>query len=214
MEDKRNINQKIKGFGKGKPRIFRKDVAGMEVDTIIGMGYTVLSAFMIMLTTTGTLHLSGITTINTAPEAAQALRPLAGDFAYLLFAVGIIGTGLLAVPVLAGSTSYAISEFIGWETGLGKKLKEAHGFYGVIVMATIVGLSIGFIGIEPMKALYYSAAVNGLMAPPLMLLILIISNNKRVMGYFTNKSFSNITGALATLVMGLAGLVLIVYLFK
>ncbi len=210
--EKEIVDHKIKGIGIGKPRIYSGDVKGMKVDTILGMVYTALSAFMIVLTTAGTLHVTGITTINSAPEAAQALRPLAGDFAYLLFATGIIGTGLLGVPVLAGSSSYAVSEFIGWNTGLGKKLKEAHGFYGVITIATIVGLTINFIGIDPMRALYYAAAINGLMAPPLMLLILFLGNNKKVMGKYTNGLLGNITGVIATLVMGAAGLLLIKYL--
>jgi NRAMP (natural resistance-associated macrophage protein)-like metal ion transporter len=210
--EKEIVDHKIKGIGIGKPRIYSGDVKGMEVDTVLGMVYTALSAFMIMLTTAGTLHVTGITTINSAPEAAQALRPLAGDFAYLLFATGIIGTGLLGVPVLAGSSSYAVSEFIGWNTGLGKKLKEAHGFYGVITIATIVGLLINFIGIDPMRALYYSAAINGLMAPPLMLIILFLGNNKKVMGKYTNGLLGNITGVIATLIMGAAGLFLIKYL--
>lgn len=212
--EKEIIEHKIKGIGIGKPRIYPIDVRGMKVDTYFGMSYTALSAFMIVLTTAGTLHVSGITTINTAPEAAQALRPLAGDFAYLLFAIGIIGTGLLAVPVLAGSSSYAISEFVGWETGLGKKLKEAHGFYGVITIATIVGLMINFIGIDPMKALYYAAAINGLMAPPLMLVILYLGNNKKVMGQYKNKRFSNIVCLIATIVMGTVGLLLIANIFN
>jgi NRAMP (natural resistance-associated macrophage protein)-like metal ion transporter len=207
--EKEIVDKKIKGIGIGKPRIFPKDVKDMKIDTGIGMFYTALSAFMIVITTAGTLHVSGITTIATAPEAAQALRPLAGDFAYILFAAGIIGTGLLGVPVLAGSSSYAISELIGWEAGLGKKLKEAHGFYGVITIATIVGLMINFIGIDPMTALYYAAAINGLMAPPLILLILYLGNSKKVMGKYTNGRLSNIAGISAALIMGTVGILLI-----
>jgi len=207
------VEHKIRGFGRGRPRITRQDVQGMGVDTVIGMIFTSLSAFMIVLTTAGTLHAGGILTINSAPEAAQALRPLAGDAAYLLFAAGIIGTGLLGIPVLAGASSYAVSEVIGWETGLGKKLKEAHGFYGVITIATLVGLLINFIGIDPMKALYYTAAVNGLMAPPLMAMILLIGNNRRVMGQYTNSRLSNTVGIIATLVMGLVGLLMIFSVF-
>ena len=132
---------------------------------------------------------------------------------YWLFALGIIGTGLLGVPVLAGSSSYAISEFFGWETGLGKKLKEAHGFYGVITIATLIGLTINFVGIDPMRALYYSAAINGLMAPPLMLLILFIGNNKKVMGSHTNRRLGNVVGGIATLVMFGIGVVFLKDLF-
>lgn len=208
------LDHRIEGIGAGKPQIDSNDIRGMKIDTLIGMIITTLSAFMIVITTAGTLNVAGITVINTAPEAAQALRPLAGDFAYLLFGMGIIGTGLLAVPVLAASSSYAISEMIGWQTGLGKKLKEEHGFYGVIILATIVGLLINFIGIDPIKALYYSAAINGLMAPPLMVMILFIGNNKKVMGKYTNGLMGNVFGIIGTLVMGIIGLLLIKYLFN
>lgn len=125
------------------------------------------------------------------------------------FALGIIRTGLLGVPVLAGSSSYAISEFFGWQTGLGKKLKEAHGFYGVITIATLIGLMINFIGIDPMRALYYSAAINGLIAPPLMLLLIFIGNDKKVMGSHTNHLLGNVFGGIATLVMFGIGLLLL-----
>ncbi|SHI86316.1 NRAMP family divalent metal transporter [Parasporobacterium paucivorans] len=207
--EKEIVEYKIKAIGSGRPGISHLDINDMRIDTIIGMVFTALTAFMIVITTAGTLHKEGITSINTATDAAQALRPLAGDFAYLLFAIGIIGTGLLGVPVLAGSSSYAISETLGWKTGLGKKLKEAHGFYGVITIATIIGLAINFIGIDPMKALYYAAAVNGLMAPPLMILILLIANNKTVMGYYTNKWLSNTVSIIATAVMTAAGILLL-----
>jgi NRAMP (natural resistance-associated macrophage protein)-like metal ion transporter len=208
--EKEIVEHKIEGLGKGQPRITENDITDMRVDTVWGMIYAAISAFMIVITTAGTLHIAGITVIDSAPEAAQALRPLAGDYAYLLFATGIIGTGLLGVPVLAGSASYALSETIGWETGLGKKLKEAHGFYGAITIATVVGLLINFIGVNPMKALYYAAAVNGLLAPPLMLLIILIGNNKKVMGKHTNRLWGNIGGIIATLVMSAAGLFLLI----
>jgi len=211
--EKEIVEKKIRAIGKGKPRIFPKDVKDMKIDTILGMIFTNVAAHMIMLTTAGTLHAAGMTTIATAPEAAQALRPMAGDFAYILFAMGIVGTGLLAVPVLAGSSSYAISELIGWEAGLGKKLKEAHGFYGAITIATIIGLTINFIGIDPMTALYYAAAINGVMAPPLMIIILIIGNNKKIMGSYTNGKIGNVVGVIATLFMGGMSVLLIKYLF-
>ncbi|NTW05539.1 MAG: divalent metal cation transporter [Peptococcaceae bacterium] len=207
--EKAIVDHKISNIGVGTPNIVPEDISGMKIDTFIGMFYTVLSAFMIMLTTAGTLHLAGITSINSAQEAAQALRPLAGDFAYILFAIGIIGTGLLAVPVLAGSSSYAVSEFVGWQTGLGKKPKDAYGFYGVITIALIIGVLINFIGINPIKALYYSAAVNGLIAPPLILLILFFGNNKKIMGKYSNGKLSNILGLIATLVMTAVGFTLI-----
>ncbi len=203
------VDFKVKAIGSNRPRISHLDIKSMRIDTVIGMFFASLTAFMIVITTAGTLHQDGITSINSATDAAQALRPLAGDFAYLLFAIGIIGTGLLGVPVLAGSSSYAISETFGWKAGLGKKLKEAPGFYGSITIATVIGLAINFIGIDPMQALYYAAAVNGLMAPPLMILILLIANKKTVMGHYTNKWLSNTVCIITTVVMASAGILLL-----
>jgi len=186
----------------------------MGFDTIAGMLFSQIIMFFIIITTASTLHLHGITNIATAPQAAEALRPLAGDLAYLLFAAGIIGTGLLAVPILAGSASYAVAETMGWEAGLSKKFREARGFYGVIIASTVVGMLINFFGIDPMKALYYSAAFNGLTAPPLMILIVMIANNADIMGPYTNKRISNILGWTVIFAMTLAGVILIWSLLK
>ena len=164
--------------------------------------------FIIVITAT-TLHTGGISTIPTASQAAEALRPLAGDFAYLLFAGGIIGTGLLAVPVLAGSSAYAVAETVGLKEGLGKKLKSAPGFYAVIAISTLVGMGLDWFGVDPIKALYYTAALNGLAAPPLMALVIIIANKKDVMGQFVNSKVSNVVGWMITLIMTLAGIALI-----
>src|SRR5664280_1913074 len=136
---------KIVAIGVGIPRVTRYDAKNMRYDTIFGMLFSQIMTFMIIITTAATLFTNGITNINTATDAAQALRPLAGDFTYLLFALGIIGIGLLAVPVLSGSAAYAVSEARGWKSGLGRKLREAPAFYGIIIVSTIIGLLIDFI---------------------------------------------------------------------
>src|SRR5674476_241434 len=179
----------------------------MSWDTIIGM-------FFIIITTASTLHAKGITNIETASQAAEALRPLAGNLAYLLFAAGIIGTGLLAVPILAGSSAYAVAETTGLKAGLSKKPGRALGFYGVIVASTLIGMSISLLGINPIKALYYAAALNGLAAPPLMALIILIANNKKIMGNYVNNKIANIGGWIIVTVMSIAGILLIVDLLK
>lgn len=168
--------------------------------------------FFIIVTTAATLHLSGTGTIETASQAAEALRPLAGDLAYVLFAAGIIGTGLLAVPVLAGSSAYAVAETTGWREGLSKRARMAPGFYAVIAASTLVGMSLDWFGIDPIRALYYAAALNGLAAPPLMVLIIMIANRKDVMGRFVNSRASNVLGWTIVVVMALAGVALIVNL--
>jgi Mn2+/Fe2+ NRAMP family transporter len=155
------------------------------------------------------LNKSGLTTITTATQAAEALRPLAGQFTYLLFALGIIGTGLLAVPILAGSASYAVSEAVGWKEGLYLKFKQAHGFYGVMMIATIVGLVVNFTPITPFQMLYYAAVVNGFLAPPLMVLIMLLANSKKVMGTYTNSRTSNILGWSITGIMALCAVALL-----
>jgi NRAMP (natural resistance-associated macrophage protein)-like metal ion transporter len=203
------IEHKIVAIGVGIPRVARYDVRNMRYDTIFGMLFSQIMTFMIVITTAATLFANGITNINTATDAAQALRPLAGDFAYLLFALGIIGTGLLAVPVLSGSAAYAVSEALGWDSGLGKKFKEVRGFYGVIIASTIIGLLINFIGIDPIQALYYAAAINGMLSPPLMVFILLIGNNKKIMGKYVNKRISKILTCIIIVVMGISGLFLL-----
>ena len=202
-------NGKLQMMGKGVPRVTRGDISTMRADTIMGMVFSNLAAFFIILTVAGTLYKAGIHNIDTAAQAAEALRPLAGNFAFILFALGIVGVGLLAVPVLAGSASYAVSEAFGWKSGLYRKLKQAHGFYGVITIATIVGLAINFLNIPPFKMLYYAAALNGLIAPILMVMILLIGNNKKVMGNHTNSLFSNWLGWIITVIMFTSGVALL-----
>lgn len=195
---------KLMRMGYGKPKVTRKDITEMRLDTFIGMFFSNIVSFFIIVTTATTLGAHGIRNIETASQAAQALKPIAGDFAFLLFAAGIIGTGFLAVPVLAGSASYAISEAFRWKAGLYRKLNQAHGFYGIITIATIIGLLVNFTPVKPFQMLYYTAILNGVTAPPLMVLILLISNNKKIMGNRTNTPLVTVLGWFITIIMTVA----------
>ncbi|QBB72736.1 divalent metal cation transporter [Pseudolysobacter antarcticus] len=154
----------------------------IRVDTVVGMFFSNIVAFFIILTCAVTLHAHGITSINTAAEAAEALRPVAGRFAFALFAGGIIGTGLLALPVLAGSAAYAVGEAMGWPIGLDKKAARAKGFYAVIAGAMLLGLALNFTSIDPIKALFWSAVINGVTAVPVLVLMMLMANNAKIMG--------------------------------
>ncbi|WP_332449858.1 NRAMP family divalent metal transporter [Methanoculleus sp.] len=203
---------RIPDMGVRKPCVTRQGIVEMNRDTTVGMFFSQVIMFFIIVTTAATLHTGGITAIQTASQAAEALRPLAGDLAYLLFAVGIIGTGLLAVPVLAGASAYAVAEAAGLREGLGKKPRRAPGFYAVVALSTLIGMSLDWFGINPITALYYAAALNGLVAPPLMALIIRIANRKEVMGQFVNSRASSVLGWVIVLVMALASAALIVNL--
>ena len=167
-------------------------------DVNIGMAFSNVVMFFIILATGATLFKAGKTDIGSATDAAEALRPLAGNAASILLAVGLIGAGFLAVPILSGSTAYAVSEAFGWQYGLEKKPETAKQFYGVIAVSTLVGMLINFLGINPIAALFWTAVVNGLLAPPLMVLIMLVSNNRAVMGERVNGPWINILGWLAT----------------
>jgi len=173
-------------------------------DTWSGMLYSDMTAFFIILATAVTLHVSGITDITTAAQAASALRPLAGDFTFLLFALGILGVGLIGVPVLAGSGAYALSEAMGWNAGLEYKAQDARGFYAIISISVLLGLVIQYSPISPMKALFWSAVINGVIAVPLMVVIILLVSKKSVMGNFTAKRPIVILGWIAVAVMGAA----------
>jgi Mn2+/Fe2+ NRAMP family transporter len=187
----------------------KRIITDMKQDVDFGMSFSGVVMFFIILTTGTVLYKGGIHQIDTVEQAAAALKPLAGNFAYLLFAIGVIGTGLLAIPVLSGSLSYIISETFGWEKGLDKKFHEAKAFYLVMVISLILGLSLNYIGISPIKALIYTAILYGLTAPVLIAIILHISNNKKVMGNFTNSRFSNVLGFSALILMTIAALALL-----
>ncbi len=182
-----------------------QEVKNMRTDVWSGMFLSNLVMFFIIAACAATLFATGTVNISTAADAAEALRPLAGESAYLLFSIGVIGTGLLAVPVLAGSASYALSESLGWKFGLYRKLKEAYAFYGVIIISTLIGLAINFIGIDPIKALIYSAVANGLIAPVILILIVLMSSNKKIMGERKNHPAISAFGWLVTGLMIAAG---------
>jgi Mn2+/Fe2+ NRAMP family transporter len=173
-------------------------------DTWTGMFYSDITAYFIILATAVTLNVAGITDINTAAEAASALKPLAGNFAFMLFALGILGVGLIGVPVLAGSAAYALSEAMGWKWGLERTATDARGFYGIIAVSVLAGLVIQYSPISPMKALFWSAVINGVVAVPLMAVIILLVSKKSVMGAFTATRSLIILGWIATAVMGAA----------
>ena len=198
-------------MGQKVGKIEKGDLKRMRTDTFIGMIFSQAIALFIVMACAATLFEHGITDINSAQEAAQALRPLAGNGAYLLFAVGIIGAGLMGVPVLAGSAAYALSEAVGAKEGLSHKFRDAKFFYGVIIFSTLIGLAINFIGINPMKALLYSAVVNGVVAVPLIAFITILANKKKVMGKYKNKPISNILGWATFTVMLIASALMFYY---
>jgi Mn2+/Fe2+ NRAMP family transporter len=168
------------------------------------MAFSELIAFFVILTTAVTLNVHGVKDINTASQAAEALRPIAGNFAFALFSLGIIGTGLLAIPVLAGSAAYAIAETQGWTYGLNRKVMEARQFYAIIAIAIAGGVLLGFTPIDPIKALFWSAVINGVAAVPIMAVTIIVACRKDIMGIFVATPMQKILGWAATLLMGLA----------
>jgi NRAMP (natural resistance-associated macrophage protein)-like metal ion transporter len=182
----------------------------MSFDTILGMAVSNLVALAIMISTAATLHAAGKTDIQTAAEAARALEPFAGKFAFLLFSLGIVGTGLLAIPVLAGSVAYAVCETRGWKVGLDNKPWEAAGFYAIIGAAVALGLTIDYSGLDPIKALYWSAVVNGLIAVPMMAAMMIVATSRKKMGKFTAGPVLRLLGWASTLVMVAAAVAMIV----
>jgi Mn2+/Fe2+ NRAMP family transporter len=187
----------------------KKIISEMKQDVDFGMTFSGLVMYFIILTTGTVLYNGGVHQIDTVEQAALALKPLTGNLAYLLFAIGVIGTGLLAIPVLSGSLSYIITETFGWEHGLDKKFHEAKAFYVVIAISLVLGLSLNYVGISPIKALIYTAILYGMTAPVLIAIILHISNNKSVMGEYINSLKANIFGFAALLIMTLASLALL-----
>jgi Mn2+/Fe2+ NRAMP family transporter len=187
----------------------KRIIHGMQKDIKSGIFFSNLVFFFIILSTGTVLHDTHPAEIETVDQAALALKPLAGDLTYLLFAIGVIGTGLLAIPVLAGSLSYMVSETMNWNEGLNKKFHEAKGFYVVMVISILVAICINFTGISPVRALVITAIIYGLTAPLLIFVILLVSNNKKIMGDYTNKPWSNIFGIAAFLLMVSAGIMLL-----
>ncbi len=183
----------------------RGEIRRMRIDVWSGMLLSNIVMFFIIAACGAVLYGQGITEITSAAQAAEALRPFAGDATYFLFAIGIIGTGLLAIPVLAGSSSYALSEAFRWKEGLYRPLKQAHAFYGVIILSMFAGLGMNFVGIDPIKALIYSALANGIIAPIILCLILLMSSNKKIMGRWVNHPFATWIGWITTGLMTIAG---------
>jgi len=185
------------------------ELTRIAVDTTAGMIFSNVIAYFIVLATASTLHAHGVTQIQTAADAAEALRPIAGDLAFLLFALGIIGTGLLAIPVLAGSAAYAVAEVFGWPSTLEAKFPEAVGFYTIILAATIVGFAMGFLPIDPIKLLVWTAVINGIVAVPIMAMMMLIVTNRAAMGRFRARPALAWGGWGATALMGVTALALL-----
>jgi NRAMP (natural resistance-associated macrophage protein)-like metal ion transporter len=186
------------------PREATREIRRIEIDTYLGMGLSNVVAFFIIVTTAATLHAHGVTNVQTSEQAAEALRPIAGDFAFIVFALGILGTGLLAVPVLAGSSAYALAEAMQWRAGLSRSPQEAKRFYATIVAGTLIGIGINFVGVDPIKALFWTAVINGVVAVPLMAVMMIMTMQPRVMGRFTLPRPLWAVGWLSTAAMAVA----------
>jgi Mn2+/Fe2+ NRAMP family transporter len=198
---------------KEAPSQTKRQLEPMRGDTYLGMAFSNLIAFFIILDTAAVLHAKGITDIQTAAQAAEALRPLAGEMAFLLFSIGIIGTGLIAIPVLAGSSAYALAEAFNWPIGLDRKLHSAKAFYGILCCATMLGVAMNFVGINPIKALFWSAVINGLAASPFMIIMMLMASSKNVTGAVRLGMTQRILGWLATGVMSVvAGAMLVTLL--
>ena len=181
-------------------------MARMRIDTLVGMGFSNIIALFIMLTTAATLNAHGVTDIQTSSQAAEALRPIAGRFAFTIFALGIVGTGLLAVPVLAGSAAYAVGEALRWRVGLAQRPGRAPAFYGTIALATLLGAALNFTPLDPIKALFWSAVINGVAAVPIMVMIMLMASRTEVMGEFALRPLLKAFGWLATAVMTVAAI--------
>lgn len=200
-----------------KPKITKSDLKNMRVDIITGMSLAQAIFWFIIITSASTLHNNGVTNISSAQDAARALEPLVKGFPYSgqiaggLFTAGIIGTGLLAVPVLAGSASYAISESFGWKEGLYKKFGQAPKFYGIIIISTLIGLWINFSNIDPIRALLYAAVINGFVSVPVLIVVSKIANNKKILGDKVNRRSSNVFATVTVIVMASAAVAMIVY---
>jgi Mn2+/Fe2+ NRAMP family transporter len=191
---------------KAAPRQAPAELRRIRIDTYIGMGFSNLVALFIVITTAATLHMHGLTNIQTSSQAAEALRPIAGRFAFVVFALGIVGTGLLALPVLAGSAAYALGEALRWPVGLARRPLRAKAFYATIAVATVVGGCINFTSIDPIKALFWSAVINGVVAVPVMVMMMLLAVRCDVMGDFALGWPLKILGWLATIVMAVVAI--------
>lgn len=191
----------------------KEDIRSMRIDVWSGMALSNLVMFFIIAACGAVLFSHGVTNITSAAQAAEALRPFAGNSTYFLFAVGIIGTGMLAIPVLAGASSYAMAESLRWQEGLYRRLKHAHAFYGIIILSLLIGLGLNFIGLNPIKALIYAAVANGIVAPIVLFFVVKISSNRKLMGEWVNRRYTTVLGWVVTLIMAASGLAAIYALF-
>lgn len=192
-----------------KPHVFKGEILHMQKDTTVGMIFSNLISVFIVLTAAAALNANGITDIETPQQVAMALRPLAGDFAYLLFTVGIIGIGLQSIPVLAGGVAYSVSETFGFKEGLSKKFGQARMFYIIIGLATVIGAVINLIGINPIRALYYSAIINGVISVPLIAIIIKLADDERIVGKYTTNKLNKVIGWVTFCFVGLSSLFMI-----
>ena len=188
-----------------RAQVNSETLKNMRVDVWSGMAFSNLISFFIFAACAGTLYANGITDIATADQAASALKPF-GEFAFLLFALGIVGTGLLAVPIFAGSTAYALSESFGWKSGLYRKLKQAHAFYGVIIISMVLGIAANFIHLDPIKALIYAAVANGVIAPIILFFVVRLSSDKHLMGDYANHPLASGIGWATIIIMAISGI--------
>ena len=213
------LKNKIEEIGKGTPKVTRKEMRIMRADTAIGMAFSQMIMWFIIIAAANTLHVNNITDIQSASDAAKALEPLvhnfpnAGKIAKILFASGIVGTGLLAIPVLAGSSAYALSDGLGWKEGLCKKFGQAKGFYFVIIGSTVIGLGINLVNIDPIQALVYASMISGVIAIPLLVMLLKISNDKNILGTKTNGLLSNVLVWTTVIILGVAAIMMFVVPF-
>lgn len=205
---------KIKEIGKGKPLVSKKDVKSMIKDTAVGIGFAHFITWAIIITTAGSLHNHGVTEIQSAEQAAKSLEPLvksfpnSGEISKSIFAIGIIGTGLLAIPVLAASTAYSLSDSFRWKQGLSKKFGEAKAFYLVIIISGIIGLGMNFLDINPIKALVYASVINGIVSVPILYVIMKIANDKEILKENTNGRLTNIIGWLTFIIMAISTIIM------
>jgi len=208
--------QKIKEIGKGNPEVTKKEIKLMRIDIAVGIAFAELIVWAIVITTAGSLHTHGVTDIQSSEQAAKALEPLvktfphAGEIAKAIFAFGIIGTGLLAIPVLASSSGYILADTFGWKQGLNKKFKQAKAFYIVIAAATSIGLLINFVNIDPIRALVYAAVINAITSIPILFAVLKISNDKNFLKTETNGKLSNTIGWITFIVMGISVIIMFI----
>lgn len=210
------VNHKIKEIGKGKPKVSKKELKSMGKDTLVGIGFAHFITWAIIITAAGSLHNNGITEIQSAEQAAKSLEPLvhsfpnSGEISKSIFAIGIIGTGLLSIPVLAASTAYGLSDTFGWKQGLSKKFGQAKAFYLIIIICGIIGLGMNFLGINPIKALVYASVINGVVSVPIIFVIMKLSNDKAILKENTNGRLTKIIGWTTFVIMAISTVVMFI----